>query len=519
MYYSSHLRVLLVAAMLLPGSATLLAQSAQPAANSQTASTEVHLHWGARPGVSRYRLQLANDSLFADIVFDHVVRGIDYQVNDLPPGKYFWRVAPLTSKLGDFSSTGVIQVAQPTLPSRTLSAQSTPPITNSSRPNVVSNPIVVRGGWRAAVGDIAHPVLAHLRSSEKLDLVGVNSEGIVFALDSGSGVALWTSRKMAAVSSARGLAGSASLILAPSRSGIDNVVVLSGTIAAAIEGATGRELWRVNLPANTSSGIVVGDNRSAEIFLIDNSLQRAMILDSNDGKLLAQIKLPHRVVGTPVTFLRGDGRVGLAYESGNIEIRDMAGAVVRSGDLGSPATTAPLFISSRRGDLILVGTRNGLTALTADLSALGMVAIKGDAPRGVLAAADLFGDGSSEVIMITNRGRVVAVGSADGKTLWETSVSNESEAVAFVDVDGDQVLDVLMAAGPGFALALSGRDGSLVWKDSEPAALVANHSVSLSPRSIVAMPYGAGTLLIAGDPSRTSLRAVEFPKGTTRPKR
>jgi outer membrane protein assembly factor BamB len=525
MYCLSHLRpLLLTAAMFLPGPVTMLAQEAQSLNNSQTGGTEVnvpiHLHWDAPPGVSRYRLQLASDSSFADIVFDRAVVGNDYQVNELPPGKYFWRIAPLTNRLGEFSSARVIYVRQPTPPGP--SAVQSPSLqNNSSRAEVAARPIVTRGGWRAAVGDIAHPVLAHLRSAGNPDLVGINSDGVVFALDSASGIALWsTNRKTQTANSPRVAAGSSSLLLLRSRSGLDNVVVMSGLVVTAIEGATGRELWRATLPAAASSGTVVSDGRSSEIFLIDNSLQRAVILDARDGNLVAQVRLPHRVVGAPVTLVGGDdGRVVLAYDNGQVEIRSVAGVVVRAGDAGSPATTAPLSIRGRRGDLILVGTRGGLTALTADLSALGMVAIKGDAPRGTLAAADLNGDGSPEVIMMTERGRVVAVSADDGKTLWEANVFNEGETVAFADVNGDRVLDVLMTGGPSFALAISGRDGSVVWKDNEVPALVANHSVSFAQRSLVVMPYGSGALLIAGDPSRTALRAMEFPKGTARPNR
>ncbi|HXI61959.1 MAG TPA: hypothetical protein VNF70_04585, partial [Pyrinomonadaceae bacterium] len=79
MYRSGHFRVLLLAAaILLTGTNSVLAQS-----NTTTTTTEVHLRWGQRPGVSRYRLQLATDSAFSDIVFDRVVAGNDYQVNDL----------------------------------------------------------------------------------------------------------------------------------------------------------------------------------------------------------------------------------------------------------------------------------------------------------------------------------------------------------------------------------------------------------------------------------------------------
>jgi outer membrane protein assembly factor BamB len=308
----------------------------------------------------------------------------------------------------------------------------------------------------------------------------------------------------------------AGVLLLRSRSGLDNIVVLSGVYVTAFEGVSGRELWQTTLPSIASSGTIISDKGAARIVLVDNSGPRLFFLDANNGDLLRQVRLPHRVVGGPVALLgQGADRILLAYETGQIEIRDLAGAIVRSGNAGSPATTPPLFIKGRRGDFVLVGTRGGLAALTADeLSPLGMVAIKDDSPRGTLAAADLDGDGSAEVIMTTEHGRVVAVTAADGKILWEAAVPNEGQELAFADIDGDGILDVLLAGGQSFAVALSGRDGSVVWKDNEPPALVANHSVSLAPRSIVAMPYGSGALVISGDPVRTGLRALEFPKGT-----
>src|SRR6266550_1127868 len=166
MYCSRQFRVLLLtAAMLLPGTVFVLAQTAPSPDNVQTNNTEVHLRWGARPGISRYRLQLASDSAFSDIVFDGVVAGNDYQIKDLSPGRYFWRIAPLTGKLGDFSSAGSIEVGKRILPESPMLLQNIPPINDSSRlRSGPVSPIVARGGWRAAVGDIAHPLLAHLRS-------------------------------------------------------------------------------------------------------------------------------------------------------------------------------------------------------------------------------------------------------------------------------------------------------------------------------------------------------------------
>jgi outer membrane protein assembly factor BamB len=517
MYCSGHIRILLLAAAIfLLGSAPVLAQGTSTQANTQANTTDVHLRWGPRPGVSRYRLQLASDSGFAGIVFDRVVAGNDYQVSDLPPGRYFWRIAPLTDTLGEFSSAGIIDVSKPTAPESVTPLPSATPVSDSSPKKFgAADRIITRGGWRAAVGDIAHPVLAHLRSAMKLDLVGINSDGIMFALDASTGVALWsTSRR--AKDSRRAGSDVATVLLLRSRSGLDNIVILSGLGVTAIEGASGGEVWQTTLPAIASTGTIISDKSAARIVLVDNSGARLLCLDGNNGDLLTQVKLPHRVVGGPVALAgQGADRILLAYETGQIEVRDLAGAVVRSGSAGSPATTPPVFIKGRRGDFVLVGTRAGLAALTADeLSPLGLVAIKDDTSRGTLAVADLDGDGSPEVILMTEHGRVVAVTASDGKTLWEATVANEGQEVAFADVDGDRILDVVMTGGQSFAVALSGRDGSVVWKDNEPPALVANHSVSPGPRSIVAMPYGSGALLISSDPARTGLRALEFPKGT-----
>jgi outer membrane protein assembly factor BamB len=530
MYCSDHLRVLVLSvAILLSGVVVAVAQNPRPQTNPKTDSTTtVHLRWGARPGVTRYRLQLSRDSAFSDIVFDRVVSGNDYQIDDLSPGRYYWRIASLTTRLGEFSSAAPIEVSQQAAQKNVgsqdtlLGNDSTTTKSTAASPVVspTANPIIAGGGWRAAVGEITHPVLAHLRSPDKLDLVGVNSYGVVFALDSASGVALWsTGRKTPAAGAARVTPGSSAPLVLPSHSGVDNVVVLSGTDVIAIAGASGRGLWRATLPASISTGAVLSDSRSSEILVVDNSLQRIFILNENNGNVLAQVSLPHRVVGAPIALVGpGAARVMIAYDSGHVEIRDAAGAVVRSGDAGSPATTPPLYVRGRSGDLILVGTRAGLTALTAeDLRPLGMVAIKDDAPRGVLTAQDLDADGFPEVIMMTDRGHVVAVNATDGKTLWDATVGNETDTVAFADVNGDHVLDLMIAGGQAFALALSGRDGSVVWKDNESPMVVANHAASLPPRSVIAVPYGAGILLIAGDPAGTGLRAIEFPRGTVRP--
>src|SRR5438874_5099572 len=139
---------------------TLVSSVAQEV-NQTLTNTTVNLRWGPRPGVTRYRLQLAQDRNFADIVFDRVVTGNQTQVNDLAPGRYFWRVAPLTAKLGEFSSAGVVDiVARTAEPLRNFVRVPTAASISSPPKNPPANSIAASGGWRAAIVDASPPVLA-----------------------------------------------------------------------------------------------------------------------------------------------------------------------------------------------------------------------------------------------------------------------------------------------------------------------------------------------------------------------
>ncbi len=499
MIHSNHVRVLLLVALVaLSGNASSL--TAQPPQPTQEKTT-VHLRWGTRPGVFRYRLQLANDSLFRDIVFDRVVNGNETTIDDLPAGRYFWRVASLTTKLGDFSSAGVVEV-------HSQSATIDPTSDRNKLPVIPKDLVATSGGWRAAIGDVSQPVIAHLQSPDRVVVVGTNSDGVTYALDAATGVALWSLRPR--VIASRGFQPGPALMIS-TRAGLADVAIVSGTQLSRIEGSTGRELWRANLPLPGASGIVLSD---AKLVLVDTSLQRLMIIDSLDGRVIAQLNLPGRVIHAPVSIQNG---FMLAYDTGRVEVRDSAGALVRSGDAGSAATTAPIFVRSSGADLILVGTRDGLTALTAtDLRPLGRVALKNDAPRGALMAQDLDGDGNVEVIMNTLRGHVVAVKAKDGQISWDVATEAQSTSFAFADINGDHVLDVFVTGGQTFALALSGRDGATIWRES-PSTPISNHVMAGDSRGLVAVPFGSGVLLIAAEPSRTGLRAIGFSRAEIRP--
>jgi len=506
-------RLSLACALLL--TAGLLAASSAQDNPPPQSNTKVHLHWGARPGVVRYRLQLSLDQDFRDIVFDRIVSGTATDINDLAPGKYFWRVAPLNKNLGDFSSAAVIEITA----ADTATEINPAPAVPSPSPTPLS--VTTTGGWRAAIGEVARPIVAHLRSRDTFDVVATNSSGVTFALDGRSGVQLWSTRPGGTTNVPAMTVGPPLII--QSASGLDDVVVFDGLAAARIEGGSGRALWKTPLPDLQSSAVVVPDAASAEVAIIDTSLRRLLVLSGVNGQTIAKASLPARVAGSPAASLDQNGQFFIAYENGNIELRDKGGTVIRSGSAASPAITGPLIVKSRpddvnkRQDLILIDTRDGLTGMTAgDLKPLGRVTGKEEVSRGSLMAADLDGDGSTEVLMTTQEGDLLAIHGEDGKTLWNTNVKDIPQGIAFADLNGDNVLDVIMTTAGSFAIALSGRDGSPLWSDTEPTGSVLDHANSFQSRGLVVVPLRAGVLVVAGDTSHTGLRAIEFPKASVR---
>ncbi len=181
MFYQGHLRPFLLIAAILLGVAVHTAAQPPIAAPTPNGGTTVHLRWGKRPGVLRYRLQLAQNRNFTDIVFDRVVTGEEITITELPAGKFFWRIAALTTTLSNYSAAAEIVIV---------------PTDATTQPKVEPAPstVIARGGWQATVGEINRPVLAHLRRSDQFDVVGTNAQGVTYALDAMTGIALWSFR-------------------------------------------------------------------------------------------------------------------------------------------------------------------------------------------------------------------------------------------------------------------------------------------------------------------------------------
>jgi outer membrane protein assembly factor BamB len=329
---------------------------------------------------------------------------------------------------------------------------------------------------------------------------------------------MWTTRLGLSASGSGAGAGSAfTPIIFNGCDGLADVVIAFDGGVRAVDGATGSELWRTNLPSGALGGVAteVSGQPSPTIFVVSASGQEMLLLSPDNGAINGKSAMLAKPFGPPVAFTLKNARsMVIVFNGGFVELRNMNGEVVRTVKLANP-TTPPVFVAGPRGGLILIGTQTGLMALDAtDLHAMGRVAIEDDFPRGRLAVEDLDGDGTPEVVMITDRARVVAMNTTDGKIRWEAGGATDAASAAFADVNGDNVLDVLVAAWPAFAIALSGRDGSLLWRADEEMDPAARMPFG-SGRSLVTAAVSGGNAIVAGtDSYRKAFRAVGLPRGS-----
>lgn len=478
-------------------------------ANGQTPTAHqlepsILVRWQGRPGINRYRLQLATDEKFEDVVFDQAVEGRQYVVKGLPPGDYFWRVAAAAVETSISYSK----------PERVTLSNSAKGVEVAS----VVLPADNTAGWRTATGEVARLVPASLRAGGVTDFVGVASDGRVFAVDGASGISLWTARfnPVATAAPATDVKNVAfAPLVIPSQAGPGVVVATAGGVRA-LRGETGREFWRASLQGRASAGLVADANGdgSADVVIVTQDPERYYILDGGTGRVLADTKLEGEAVGAPYPInVAGASGVLVSLKKGRVELRGADGESKGEAKVDGDVTTAPLIVARGPMTFMVVGTDNGLWAFSLpDMKVLGVIKADDDSIRGALAASDVDGDGAPEVVMVTKRGRVALVNTTDGNVRWSTEGVPFAEAAAFADVNGDGVLDVIVPGGDAFALGFSGRDGSLVMKVEDGRA---SAQKSVETRPLVAAQSMGSTMLVGGDLARMGIRALELPKGAS----
>lgn len=513
-------------------------------AETTAQTSDFVLRWKSTPGVTRYRLQVARDAEFADIVFDGAVNGLEHKVTGLPPGRYHWRVAPAPKETGRFSRGEVVEATEsasasdPAPTPRPTRSPATTPVpaatsTNTSTATTSSAAAVLRSpanvGWQAAVGQVQRPVAARLRAGQQHDLVAVNSEGTVYALEGPYGAALWTARYRPG---ARGPAQGGApkevftpvIYTAPQRETANVLVGFEGGVRM-IEGETGRELWRAPLTGRATGGSVAdldGKAETLEVAVVTAEPASLFVLDAATGRVVAQAQLSGEVLGLPIPFQSGDKRgVAVAFGDGLLEIRAGDGTRLRGVRLDVPFATPPLVIVGPRGTAVVIGTRNGLLFFDgagAELKAIGRISTENDSPRGRLSAADLDGDGTLEIVMMMNSGRVAVI-SALGRILWAVEGGADAYSASFADLDRDGMLDVLVPDETVFARGFSGRDGRLIWQaDEASGAKPSSGGDARALRSLSVANFGADDagLIVGGDTARGTVRAVGLPAASGR---
>lgn len=501
------LLVLLALTLVVP----LLAHSQPPVAQQKST---LRLSWDITPGVNRYRLQVSTDTQFKDLVFDRAVDGHEYVINDLPMGKYYWRVAPAAAETGTFSTPRTIEIKG--------EGQTENVATNSQTPNVKPP---AKTGWSAATGTILQPQAFALRDQAAPDVIGVNTDGMVYALDATNGSAIWTARfrpnALRGETTGNGGAVPFQPLALSAGNGLQNVLVANEGGVRAIEGATGRELWRATLQgraASASVGDLNGDG-TMEVSVFQDNPAGLSILEAATGRVLAQVKLDVLTVGAPAAFAtKTEAGVLLTLADGTLDLRNIKGERVRSTKLDVQFTTPPLIVQTPQNTQAMIGSDHGLIAIdVATLKPLWRVATEGDAPRGQLSAADFDGDGVPEIVMITRRGRTVVVGSANGKIRWYANLPNRAVTTILTDLNGDNVPDVLVAADSTSLIGHDGRSGALIFGDEKSAL---NQAPAAADGSVIYQTCAylggrggnsASPLLVCNDPSGGGLRADNLP--------
>jgi outer membrane protein assembly factor BamB len=482
----------------------------QKPAGAEQVAAPFKLRWPAKPRARRYRLQVALDEKFNDIIFDRAVEGLEHEVSGLQPGKYYWRVAPATPETGRYSTPALVEAALPVPVVPALAAVMRPP---------------TDVGWQAAIGTVARPFAARLRAGKNFDLIALNSDGTIYALDSADGTPLWLARARGTTAARVADAKEkprvnlfTPLVLPATTESKSLVAVAFDEGIRGLDGETGRELWRDVLQGRLSGGAVAqlqgGDASPSDFIVATSDPDVLYVLEGRTGRIVSKTKLGASLIGSPIPFTHGDV-VGVIYslENQQLEIRKRDGTIIRAIKFDVPFSTPPMVLATPRGTLIVIGTDHGLLFFEgSELKPLGRITTEQDAPRGRLTAADLNDDGTVEIVMVTKNGRVAVI-STTGKINWASDGATDAYMATFAHLNTDGVLDVVVASSASFALGFSGRDGSLIWRADEGAKTPP--SVTTEDRMLRTLTGAISStglpLLVGGDATRSAVRAVGLP--------
>ncbi len=138
-----------------------------PASTARSTDRETRFHWAAAESADTYRLQVARDPGFADVVIDERLGGTSFDVGSLPVGRYFWRVT------GSNPRGGAGVWSEP----RSFEQRPPPPVVDA--PEIGRHQVTLR--WSAASGGPYRVQLARDAGFERIvsDVVSATPEATV----------------------------------------------------------------------------------------------------------------------------------------------------------------------------------------------------------------------------------------------------------------------------------------------------------------------------------------------------
>ncbi|MBX3587252.1 MAG: outer membrane protein assembly factor BamB [Ramlibacter sp.] len=328
--------------------------------------------------------------------------------------------------------------------------------------------IGVRLAWTARVGEVAFPLQARVTGST---VAVASSDGTIAAIDAATGRDLWRASAGAPIAAGVGSDGHLAAVVTTA----NDLVVLSA----------GKELWRQKLPAQVYTAPLVA---GARVFVLaaDRSVSA---FDGQTGRRLWTQQRP----GEPLVLRQA----GVMLAVGDTLVVGLSGRLVGMNPLnGSSRWEAPLASPRGTNDVErLVDLVSGVSRVGNEVCARAFQANVGcvNAARGNLewtqpASGSVGIDGDDRLLFgAESDGKVMAWRRADGERAWSTDRLQYRGLTAPLAVGRS----VAFGDSTGFVHLLSREDGTLLNRLSTDGTAIAAQPV-LAGGTLVVVTRGGG---------------------------